>query len=291
MAVELARRSGTELPSGLAERRDEIARAELKGRLEGAEHGPPLASLGECLTLRERVRLDPALTDLGPSVETRLSRARVRVAEAEAAGAEEALASGRFSQALTQAAKAREQAELSADHSDRVVSVVSRADAVAEQVARRRGFVIDPIAARLQLGTLTQCDRDLLAPAIGALQFRGYIDPPDVPAWAALWAREAGHRLTLKVDEELVPHLQSANRASRLNARLDLIHDGRSVWTSTVSGHTRIPPKGVPAYEASLIAAAVKRTPAAEHRLHDDAWDMLRERLATSLKGVPAPAP
>jgi hypothetical protein len=287
--VEMARSSGTELDPKTLERRDELAREELKARLEAVGAGSPRIALGECLTLRERVRLDPALTALGPSVEGRLARIRVRVAEEELADAERSLSAGQFEQALSQAARSREQAELSADHSTRVVSVVTRIDAVAERVARERGVVVDPISARLLLGTLNECDRDLLRPAVAALEARGFITTPQPAAWAPIWTRAAGSRLILRVDEELIPYLQSANRASRLNARLDLIRDGRSAWSATVSGHTRIPPRGITAYEASLIAASAHRAPAAEHRLHEDAWAMLRERLASALKGVPSP--
>jgi hypothetical protein len=91
------------------------------------------------------------------------------------------------------------------------------------------------------------------------------------------------------VDEQPDVYLQSANRATKLTVRLNVARHGTPLHTATINAKTRIPPAGMTAYEAGVIATAPRRSGAVEQRLRRDALEQLEERLHTQLRNVPPP--
>jgi hypothetical protein len=272
----------------LAAWRAELVRRGAARRLEALASRPPHEAVAEAAALHETARNEPALADQLPAIGEALAAARCRAAEADLSAARRVLDAGQPAEALTHAAAAWKAAEPLA--TDVAARLRAEADEVAGAVAERFGLLVDPPSGRFFLGSPAEYETLLLRPALEALCDRGYVPAPSEPAaWRAIWTGRAPTRFHLDVDEQPEPYLQSANRGTKLVVRPALIRHGAPLSLATINAQTRIPPSGMPAYEASVLATAPRRTEAAEQRLRRDAIDQVRDRLNAQLRNVPAP--
>jgi hypothetical protein len=83
--------------------------------------------------------------------------------------------------------------------------------------------------------------------------------------------------------------MQSPNRTSSIDVALVMNQKGKpvAIWEATVNGRTRVPVRGLPAYQASRLAFSDHRDPAVEHLLYEDALSVVVERLSLRLRGIP----
>jgi hypothetical protein len=263
------------------QRRAELARSAVVQRLQTVLQLPPEESERLCEQLARRVGDDPDLAELHGPVAEGLAAARRGRVEAELAAADVALASGQFGHALRHAVEARKRASSERDR--------TAADAVAARVAASRGLVAEPVTGQFVFGTPADYSTELNALS-GALAERGYILPPDLPAWSAIWRTQAPYRLVLTIRElpDSPVLLSSSGRPCRIAVRLELRHGSQLVWSSS-TGETVMPPPATAAVEARPRAASGKTLSPAERRLIDEARDEVRSRLELAARSVPGP--
>jgi hypothetical protein len=286
-AIELSHRHRIPPPLDLAARRSDLARRAAARRLESLGGLEPRQAVAAALSLNDQARDDPALDELRGNIAAALTAARARAANADLTAAERALEKGQPTEALARAAAARGIAGMLA--MDEARRVREAADTLAEAVAGRYGLLAE-VSGRFFLGSPAEYQDLLLRPALETLGRRGYVPAPsEPPAWRALWAGRAPTRLHLDVDEEPVPYLQSANRATKLAVRVNLSRNGMPLHSATINATTRMPPPDMAVHEAGVIATAPRRSPEVEHRLRRDALDQIRDRLGAQLNSAPPP--
>lgn len=280
-ALAYARHAGAEPPPGLAERRDELARRDASTRLAALPSLPPERAIEEAEALRGRAAEDAALAALAPAIDEQLAAARVRRAEGELAGATQALEAGQGAEAIRHAARAMEGLDRLPPEAGRRTR--EAADAIAGRVAERFGLVAELPRGRFFLGSPGTYRTALLAPVLEVLAGRGYVPAPADGPWHDLWDQSAPNRLVLEINEQPIPYLQSANRGTSISTHLELTRRRATLLDTQANAQTRMPPPGMPAYEARLIATAPRRSTDVERRLQRDALDQVLARLATPL--------
>lgn len=286
--LELAQRRHIPPPAGLAQRRADSARRAARQVMESLPARPPAEAVAAATTLRDEARADDALSDLLGPIGQALAAARERAAESDLSAGRRELEAGRPAAALKHAGAARSAAVLLADSA--AATIARQADDLAEALAARYGVVADPVAGRWFLGSTDEFRTLLIQPTLEALRGRGYLTAPDQPPdWQAIWSKAAPNRLHIEVDEEAIPYLQSASRATKLTVRLSLTRDHTLIQNATINAQTRIPPPGMGVYEAGVIATAPRRSPSVEQRLRRDAIDQIRERLGVQFASLPPP--
>ncbi len=286
-AAELARRAGSPLSQERLRQGADLARRDVLQRLEAARRLDLERSLNALTALRIQVAEDPALRDLEEPVAAVLNAARVQQARTDLAAAQTNVRGGRPAAALPAAARAWAMADRLPPEAAAPLRAAAEQFVIA--VASQYGLRTGPVHGQFVLGSPELYDARVRTPLLDALARLGYVAAPADPLWQRIWNEHAPFRLDIQVEEQAVPYLHSANQASRLTAHVGLFQQEREIWSLPLHGQTRIPPRGMPAYEASLAAAAARRNPYAEHRMHADALAALTERLPVLLRTVPPP--
>jgi hypothetical protein len=168
-----------------------------------------------------------------------------------------------------------------------------RADAtrLIRSIARHAGVRIEPVQGVFGLGTASGYRKDVVTPIVKVLRGKGYVIPRDPDSLGTDWNGQTGYRLSVSIAESQDDHyLQSANRVTRIGVKVNLYHGDDRYWYTTATGHTRVPPRNMSAFEAGHVAAAQTANPQAERRLFEDAVEALMERLGGMLGNVPEPA-
>ena len=279
--------------TSLRQQRAALARREAESQLivlegsKGASGDDPDRAVGRALTLKARVARDPALEGLGDRVEAVLEPLRLRRIEADAAAARAAEASGR-------AAEAYEAARHALAHADELPTPLRRqwqaeADAIAARIIGRFGAVLAPVRGHYALGSASSYEEALHPLCAEALRNAGYLPRPKGKEWDNLWSSVAPYRLEFEVTERQTDaYLESPNRITRLEAVVSYFRRGERLWYISPNVGTSVPIPGAPAYLASRLASAGRRSVEFERLFYDNARANLRERLGNYLKNLPA---
>jgi hypothetical protein len=269
--------------------RDTLSRREVAQRLEGLEALDCESALGEALILADRVKNDEALSSQREEVLEAVSHQRVRDAKRRMSSAHAAFAASRYNEALDHCVRALALPGITTDQNTTAI----RADATAliRSIASRAGVRIERVHGEFGIGSTSDYQKKVVAPIVDALRGKGYVIPVDPEALGTAWKGQAGYRLSVAIAETQDGHyLQSPNRVSRIDAKVDLYHGDQRFWYTSAAGRTRVPPRNMSAFEAGHVAAARNSTPQAERRLFDDAVAALMERLGGMLGNIPEPA-
>ncbi len=289
-AIRLSRTSGERPSPELLQRRDRLAlreASETLALLEADRTGETAAALRE---LRDRVRTNPALDELRGPVDAAFAVSAEKEAVANLKAADALLAGEKPDAVLALC----ESAVLAADEltSARREPIRAEARALVVRLVARSGLVVDPIQGEFLDG---QASRKALTATVAprltdALHRRGFLPRPEKSAFAAVWDEAAPYHLTLHASEKYDGRFfQSPLRTVALAVHVVLTRDGSSVWESRATGKTRLPPRGMSAYEAYHLAATKDRDPAQERKLYDDARSALGEVLGNTLHNLPSP--
>jgi hypothetical protein len=281
---------GSERLGELLRRRDRISICEAQARLAAVDALDPDRAVGESLTLVDRARIDPALAQMAPAIEAKLSESRRRQAEADLEAARRAFEHGRPSEAFAAADRLHGRADRLPEPEARRF----RAEALAllEAIVARDGVVITPVVGRFVAGSPEAYTAMMDRLWAEVLRLRGYLPQPRESPWRSLWDEKALARATTHlVETQAEFYLQSKNRTTQVDGTFELTMPGRSPWSNRVVGRTRVPLPNLPAYLAGHLATAGRRDPEAERRLHDDAQTLFVELSTRALRGIPTHSP
>jgi hypothetical protein len=267
-------------------RRDAVSRREAEARLAAAETDDPARAVGECRTLWDRAQKDPALEAL----RDRIGGMLARLAEAVLDQARRERADVRPDAALRLCQGALTALEgVSSGPADRARDY---ARGMTEALVEGFGAVVEPAQGeRLQLGSAKDLNGALLPLMADALRQRHYLLRPEGSPLASLWDGRAAYRLAVEVsDRQDVRYLDTAQKATRIEARFVLSRRGWPVWELGVQARTPVGPSTSASFAGSRLLLATKRDPQIERRLYDEARDALIRLVPSKLRDLPPPA-
>jgi hypothetical protein len=126
---------------------------------------------------------------------------------------------------------------------------------------------------------------------IKALEAKGYLPSRDSSRWRDQW-KHALYHLHWDVSEQLEgSYLSSANRLTRIEARLTLTSRGQSIWQTIPTARSTVPLPNLPAYLSSRLAISRERSEEMEKLLYDNARGQIHEKFAYALSNMPACRP
>ena len=277
-------------------RREEVARQrsrlslrEALRKLELLDTMEARRAVGECLTLRVRAESDPALADLGPTIESALDQARSRQGAEDLSAAEKAIGEGRPADALRLLEGLLTLASKLPTIEGARTTVAAKG--IAARLVQRVGLNLSPVKGTFLLGS-PESYATALGPALAeAARIRGYLARPAKSSFATLWETDAPYRLSIELTEGYGGYyLQSQSRSGAIHGSVTLTKRREVVWTADLTGRTRVPVEGMPAYLGSRLAVSDRREPEAEKRLYEDAFASFTEQVGVKLRGVPRPS-
>ena len=278
-------------PHGIDElrrRRDDLSLREAEAKL-AALSGPiadPGPAVGQVLTLRARAMSDPALAGLETAIEAALERLRQTWAEADSVEAAKAFEAGRPDRAMELCERQHRTAdELPAAPRHRLQD---EAAALARRIIARYGTIVEPVKGQFTLGTPDSYTAQLRPIFLEGLRNHGYLPRPAQPVWPDLWSEAAPFRVVFEVVERQdESYLQSPNRISHLEGKMQMVRDGATFWHDTPNARTQVPVPALPAYQASRVAVSAHRSPDFERLLYNNARAGLLERIGLSIRNLP----
>ncbi len=271
----------------LKARRDRLSLREAEARLEAAAKLEPAAAVGDLLLLQQRARTDRALVGIAPAISDALDSARRKQVNGEIAGARKAAEEKRpldaialFESALTIADKLDPQT---------FRATMAEAESILGPILGLRGVIITQQSGQFTFGSSESYSNQALPYLIDGLRQQGYMPRPSKGPAAVLWDRFAGQRLEYQPSEAFgVLYLQSQNRISNVNVRINFKRGGATVWHTNLSLRTQVPLPDRSAFVGSRLAVADRRSSEAEKILYDDAFASFLAQITPALKGVPA---
>jgi hypothetical protein len=272
----------------LRRRRDALSLREAEAKL-AALSGPvadPGSAVGQVLTLRARAARDPALADLATAIEAALERLRQTWAQADSVEAAKALEAGRPDRAMDLCERLHRTAdELPAEPRHRLQD---EAAAIARRIIARYGTIVEPVRGQFTLGTPDSYTTQLRPIFLEGLRNHGYLPRPAQPVWPDLWTEAAPFRIVFEVVERQdESYLQSPNRISQIDGKMEMVRGGKAFWHDTPSARTQVPVPALPAYQASRVAVSAHRSPDFERVLYNNARAGLLERIGLSIRNLP----
>jgi len=246
---------------------------------------PPLA-VGEAMTLLALAERDEALTGLVPSIRATLEKQLERWTVADAVEARRALDAGQDARALDLCRRMYDSAQDLPTPSRKRVE--AEAAGLAGEAISRSGTIIEPVRGTFTLGTPSSYSQPVLEPLNEALRRQGFVPRPPKSPWDDLWESRSPFRVTLEVDErQNGAYLESPNRVSRIEARMEIRRGDVVVWTDRSQGRTQVPLPKAPAYMASRLAVSARRSAEFERMLYENARDAVSERVRNALLSLP----
>jgi hypothetical protein len=166
-----------------------------------------------------------------------------------------------------------------------------RIDEVANRLVATHGLLLSPTRGEFTLGSPAGYDAALLPILLDAAKGRSLAPKPAKSPFLPLWDRLAPYRVEIEVTESYTAlYLQSKSRISTIQGKVKLSRGGEVYWQADLTGRTRVPVAGLPAYIASRLAVSDKVDLEAERRLYDDAFESFREQFGTKVRGLRPPA-
>ncbi len=122
-----------------------------------------------------------------------------------------------------------------------------------------------------------------------ALEAKGFLPYRESFHWRHEW-NHALYQLHLHVSERREgSYLSSANRVTRIEARLTLISRGPDGWRWQTNPTVRsaVPLPNLPAYLSSRLAMSLDRSEEMERLLHDNARSQIHDKFLQALNNMP----
>lgn len=277
----------SEDPAAVRERRRSLAVRDANNILTDLQQrGGSSATLGEWLNLAARAEADPDLAPLRRDVETRFQKAMNEWVDREEAAAKSEAAADRPRSALDHASSAVEAATQLPPAEQ--AKALERIDAVVVPLIERRGVAVDFLDEGAE-NDASWYATTMKPELVQTLEERGYLPPARASRWDDVWSR-APFRLSLATREHREgSYLESQNRLTRVEARLELSRRGVELWKSTPTARTSVPASGLSSFVSSRLALSRNRSEEVEDLLRADARRQIVPRLQAALKGLPAP--
>jgi hypothetical protein len=288
-ALELARAAGPATLDRLKDeqrRRPELARRDAAHVLERLGRAEPSEfRLGDWLNLIARAEKDPDLEALASPINERFSSAldsQVRFALAAARGEFE---SGNFVGSLASA----EQIAGLFEHlsPSKRQAARSQTEALVIELVKARGVKVEAPRGHFVFGSSAYV-ADMLPLLEKALEAKGYLPGRESSPWRYLWS-QARFAARLEISEALEgSYLSSANRLTRIEARLKLTSRDDWSWQTNPIARSQVPLPKLPAYLANRVAISPERSAEFERLLYDNARSQIDEKMSQALANMPA---
>ena len=123
-----------------------------------------------------------------------------------------------------------------------------------------------------------------------ALEAKGFLPYRESSFWRQEWDHALYH-VSLDVIEQLEgDYLSSANRLTRIEARLTLASRGTAKWhwQTNPTARSAVPLPNLPAYLSSRMAMSGERSDEMERLLYDNARGQIHDKFAHALSNMPA---
>jgi hypothetical protein len=267
-------------------RRGDLARRDAKATLDQlARRNPASLPLGEWLNLIARAGRDPDLASLRSAIDDQF-QVRVRLA----ADADLALARTVFeSRKVVESLQACDRIAKLLTHLPPDVARIVRRD-TEELVGRllaTHGVLIDSPRGAFVYGSQESYLASMLPILLKSLEKKGYLPYRPTSPWGDLWKRSL-YRLEFAVTERLEGnYLSSNNRLARIEARLSLTSQGKSLWQTTPTARTAVPLPGLSAYLSGRLATNRERSEEIERMFYQNARDHIEEKFSYALSNMP----
>jgi hypothetical protein len=151
-----------------------------------------------------------------------------------------------------------------------------------------RGVTLAPPQGEFVFGSQTYVAA--LLPALDkALHAKGFLPFRDSYHWREEW-KHACYRLSLNVIEQLEgSYLSSANRLTRIEARLTItsVAPGGWEWQTNPTSRSTVPLPNLPAYLSSRVALSRDRSDEMERLLYDNARSQINDKFSHALNNMP----
>jgi hypothetical protein len=242
--------------------------------------------LGNWLNLIARAKRDPDLATLRSSIDHHFQTALDREVDDDLAAARQGAETGhvvssfgfceRIAAVLDHLAPSR-QSTVRTETRDIVVRLVST-----------RGVKFEPPRGDFAYGSQTYVAKML--PVLNkALEAKGFLPYREASRWRHEW-NHALYQLSLDVSEQLEgSYLSSANRLTRIEARLTLTSLGTSEWhwQTNPTARSTVPLPRLPAYLSSRLAMSRERSDEMERLLYDNARGQIHDKFVHALNNMP----
>jgi hypothetical protein len=233
-----------------------------------------------------RADRDPDLSSLTASINQQFQTALGHAVEKNLAAARLAAATGSVVSALDTCEKiASLLVHAAADQPSTVRSATH--DLVVGLVASR-GVMLEQPRGEYVFGSQTYVDR-MLPLLKKALESKGFLPYRESSYWRNEWSH-APYQLNLDVTEQLEgSYLSSANRLTRIEARLTISSRGTDGWhwQTNPTARSTVPLPNLPAYLSSRVAMSRERSDEMEHLLYDNARGQIVDKFAHVLANMP----
>ena len=242
--------------------------------------------LGNWLNLIARASRDPDLATLCSSIDHHFQTALNRQVDDDLAAARQGAESGhvvssfgfceRIAALLDHLAPSR-QSTVRTETRDIVVQLVST-----------RGVKLEPPRGDFVFGSQTYV-AELFQLLDKALEAKGFLPYRESSHWRGEW-NHALYQLSLDVSEQLEGnYLSSANRLTRIEARLTITSRGPDAWhwQITPTARSSVPLPNLPAYLSSRVAMSRDRSDEMERLLYDDARGQIHDKFLHALNHMP----
>jgi hypothetical protein len=122
-----------------------------------------------------------------------------------------------------------------------------------------------------------------------ALEAKGFLPYRESSRWRHEW-NHALYHLSLDVRESLEgSYLSSANRLTRIEARLTITSRGPAEWhwQTNPTARSAVPLPNLPAYLSSRLAMGLERSDEMERLLYENARGQIHDKFAQALSSMP----
>lgn len=292
-ALDLARQSGSQDSSVLAEQRPRRAALAVKEALTQLDrlrnHGPTAFPLGEWLTLVARCTKDPDLAPVAGKIGKEFGQSVTRQARYELETALKDDRAGRAAAAMRGCDRVAHILPHVPEGSEKELR--QEAGALATRLIQSHGVAIEMPGGDLVLGTPETYRTHLVPVLVKGLEAKGFLPYQKSSPWRSAWDH-ARYRLRLEINEQYADtYMMSQNRLTRIEVRLNLTTAGQSVWQTAPRAVTQVPLPNLPVYLSNKLAATTERTDECERIFYENARSQIDEKISFSLTNMPVCCP
>ena len=289
-AIEMARKAGPDHLARLDDwgrKRPGLARREAQNVVDRLRSSRPSAfPLGEWLNLIARADKDHDLSPLATSINQQFLIALNREIDSELSTARKSFASGQVLSSFTSC-------ERIAGLIDRLppekrATVRPATEDLVVRLVSTHGVIIEPTQGQFIFGSKSYSSQ--MAPVVvKAFEAKGYLPYRQSYHWRNQW-KHAIYHVSIIISEKLDgTYLSSANRSTRIEARLTVTSASQPqpIFQTMPSARSTVPLPKLPLYLSNRLAMTGERTEELEKLLYDDARGQIDEKLARSLSNMP----